>query len=114
MHDNYKEVNVATQQKDPESVLAMWKTALKIRQDHGDVLIHGQFEIVDCDNLNTFTYVKSYEGKQVLVALNFSDGEQSFDVSPALKGPKLKLLMSNVDQLGDQLSGWEARAYLIE
>jgi oligo-1,6-glucosidase len=114
VHDNYKEINVAAQQKDPESVLAMWKQVLKIRKEHGDVLIHGQFEIADFDNLNTFTYVKRYEGKRVLVVLNFSEGEQPFDIPQALKGSKMKLLMSNTDQLGERLSGWEARAYLLE
>lgn len=92
----------------------MWKSALKTRKKHSDILIHGQFEIMDFDNLNTFTYVKSYEGQRVLVVLNFSNGEQSFDVPPTLKSSKLALLMSNVDQLGETLSGWEARAYLVE
>lgn len=86
---------------------------MKVRKDHADVLIHGQFEIVDFENLNTFTYVKSYRGKRLLVALNFSDGEQSFCVPQALKASKLNLLLSNVDQPGDKLSGWEARAYIV-
>jgi oligo-1,6-glucosidase len=92
----------------------MWKRALKTRKQHSDVLIHGQFEIVDFDNLNTFTYVKRYEGKRVLVALNFSDGEQSLNIPPPMRGAKLNLLLSNVDRLGEKLSGWEARAYLVE
>jgi oligo-1,6-glucosidase len=53
VRDNY-EVNVAAQEKDPHSALAFWKKALKIRTEHADVLVHGQFELVDLENLNTF------------------------------------------------------------
>ena len=114
MHDNYKEINVAAQESDPESVLAMWKKVLKMRKKHADVLIHGQFEIHDMDNPNTFTYIKDYHGKRALIVLNFSDEEQDFMVPPQLGKPKLNLLMSNMDELQDKLSPWEARAYLLQ
>jgi oligo-1,6-glucosidase len=92
----------------------MWKRALKMRKEYADVLIHGQFEVYDWDNLNTFTYVKDYYGKRVLVVLAFSDEEEDFVVPPALRHCKLHLLISNVDKLQDKLSPWEARAYLVE
>lgn len=60
VRDNYKEVNVAAQEKDPHSVLAFWKKVLKIRKEHSDVLVHGQFELFDFENINTFTYVKDH------------------------------------------------------
>jgi alpha-glucosidase len=97
VHDNYKEVNVAAQQK-----------------EHDDILVHGQFEIFDIENLNTFAYLKDYEGKLAFAALNFSNEEQAFDIPLTLKDRKLNLLMKNVDGLGDKLSPWEGRAYLVE
>lgn len=65
MHDNYKEVNIAALQKEPESVLATWKQALRTRKEHL------RAEVYDFDYLNKFIYVESYGTKQVLVALNF-------------------------------------------
>jgi oligo-1,6-glucosidase len=114
VHDNYKEVNVAAQEKDPNSVLSMWKKVLKIRKEHDDILVHGHFELIDLENPNTFTYVKDYGGKMALVALNFTNEEQAFDVPSMLKGHYLHLLMLNVDSLGSKLSPWEGRAYLVE
>jgi oligo-1,6-glucosidase len=114
VHDNYKEVNIAAQEKDPNSVLTFWKKVLTIRKEHADVLVHGQFELFDYENLNTFWYVKDYQGKKLLVALNFSDEEQAFSVPPSVKDRKLNLLLANVDHLGSKLSPWEARAYLID
>jgi glycosidase len=67
VHDNYREVNVAAQEEDPNSVLAFWEMVLKIRKEHANDLVHGQFELFDYENLNTFTYVKDYRGKKVLV-----------------------------------------------
>lgn len=113
VHDNY-EANVVAQQNDSNSVFAMWKEVLKLRKEYGDVLIHGQFEVFDFENLYTFTYVKDYEGRIALVALNFSDEEQNFDIPSMLSGRKLDLLIANVDQLGNKLSPWEGRAYLID
>lgn len=92
----------------------MWKRALKLRKEHGDVLVHGQFEVDDFDNLNTFTYIKSFGEKRVLVALNFSDVEQPFVIPPGLQDSKPNLLLSNVDEIGANLSGWEARAYALD
>lgn len=114
VHDNYKEVNVAVQEKDPHSVLAFWKKMLNIRKEHSDVLVHGQFELSDYENLNTFTYVKDYQGKKVLVVLSFSDEEQAFAMPPSVNDRKLNLLIANEDSLGPKLSPWEARAYLVE
>jgi oligo-1,6-glucosidase len=114
VHDDYKDINVALQQNNPQSVLSMWKKVLKLRKEHAAVLIHGQFELHDGGNLSTFTFVKDYHGKRVLVALNFSDEEQGFEVPPALIDRKLRLLMSNIDQLQENLSAWEARVYLVE
>jgi oligo-1,6-glucosidase len=114
VHDNYEEVNIAAQEKDPHSVLAFWKKMLKLRKDHADVLVHGQFELFDYEDLNIFTYVKDYQGKKVLVALNFSDEEQAFAVPSSVEGRKLNLLIANFDDLRSKLSPWEARAYLVE
>jgi oligo-1,6-glucosidase len=87
---------------------------LKLRKEHGDVLVHGQFEVDDFDNLNTFTYIKSHGEKRVLVALNFSDVEQPFVIPLKLQDSQLSLLLSNVDKIGENLSSWEARAYTLD
>jgi alpha-glucosidase len=114
VHDNYTEVNVAAQEKDPKSVLSFWKEVIKLRREYADVLVHGQFELYEYEDLNTFTYVKDYRGKKVLVVLNFSNDEQVFSVPLSVKDQKLNLLISNVDHLGSELTPWEARAYLID
>ena len=113
VNDDYKEVNVAAQERSPDSVLNFWKQALKLRKEHANVLVHGLFEMFDHDNLKTFAYGKTYDGKKVFVVCNFSDDEQPFLTPEAYKGGEMKLLLSNVESLGENLSPWEARAYLV-
>ena len=47
VHDDYKEWNVAAQQKDGNSVLAFWTKMLKIRKQY-EALIYGK---IAADNL---------------------------------------------------------------
>jgi hypothetical protein len=56
--------------------------------------------------------VKSFEDTKILVALNFSSEEQDLEIPPSLKERTMELLVANVDQVQDELSAWEARAYL--
>ena len=112
VHDNYQEINVEAQERDPDSVLAMWKKILKLRKEHMDVLVHGQFEVHDYDNLSTFVYVKESAGKKVLVMLNFTDEEQPVNVPSSIQLQNLDLLIANVDHPGKKLTAWEGRVYI--
>jgi oligo-1,6-glucosidase len=112
VHDNYKEVNVAAAQKDPDSILATWKQMLRLRKQYRDVLVYGSFEIYNMEDPNVFSYVKSFEDTKILVALNFGSEEQDLEIPPSFKERTMELLVANVDQVQDELSAWEARAYL--
>lgn len=98
VHDNY-EVNVAAAQKDPDSILAMWKQMLRLRKQYRDVLVYGSFEICNMEDLNVFTYVKSFEYTEILVALNFSSEEQDLEIPPSFKERTMELLVASVDQV---------------
>lgn len=111
-HDLYKEINVASQVHDPESVLSFWKKMLKLRKEHKDLFIHGVFEGFDLNNSNTFVFGKKSEEKYAIVALNFTEKEQSFQ--PPIEG-ELQLLVSNLEGVGitsDRLMPFEGRIYL--
>ena len=72
VHDNYKEVNVMAAQKDPDSILVVWKHMLRLRKEHRDVLVYCRFEMYNMEHLSVFTYVKSFVDMKILVVLNFS------------------------------------------
>jgi len=114
VHDNYHELNVAQQEKDPNSPLNFWKKMLKIRKQYADLMVFGQFDIWDPFELDVFTFTKEQDGQTLLVFLSFSDHEQPLHYPHDLKGRPNELIVANVGTPGKYLSPWEARVYLYK
>jgi oligo-1,6-glucosidase len=70
VNQNYTTVNVAAEEKDPNSVLNYFRKMAKIRKNE-PVLIYGDFTLVDSENPNIFAYTRSLQGRTLLVMLNF-------------------------------------------
>lgn len=113
VHDAYKEINVAAQEKDEGSALNFWKRMLKLRKEYRELFVHGIFNPFDLDDENTFIFLKEFGNQRSLTVLNFSDAEQPF-VKPAEMQGKLELLVGNFEG-GEQeiLRPWEGRVYLV-
>jgi oligo-1,6-glucosidase len=86
VNGNYKTVNVAAQDKDPNSVLNYFRAMQKLRKEN-EVLIYGKYRLLDKDNPAVFAYTREWKGKKWLVLLNFKDKATSvktgFDLSKA-------------------------------
>jgi len=118
-HDLYPEINVAKQQAETDSVLNFWKRMIKLRKEHGDLFIYGNFEVFEPENEQTFVFAKKNGAEQAVVALNFTSEEQSV----ILPFDNLELQVSNYGSAG-QLNGmdshitekklrpWEGRLYM--
>ena len=81
---SYKTHNVASELKDPNSVLEFYKHLLALR--HGDrALLDGNYVPLNQNDANVISYLRQYKGESVLVALNMSGSEQkvAFDLKPA-------------------------------
>jgi alpha-glucosidase len=109
--DLYREINVKKQESDPESVLSFWKRVLLLRKEYRELFIHGAFEVVDFENLQTFCFVKSREEERALVALNFTSSPQP--LTQAGVAEQMRLLVSNypTSSLGT-LQPYEGRIYI--
>ncbi|KAA8649436.1 hypothetical protein EYZ11_008119 [Aspergillus tanneri] len=110
-HDGYRELNVRKQEDDPTSVLSFYKQVLQLRKEHRELFIHGAFDIVDYENPNAFTFVKSRGTKKALVVLNFTAIPQVFTQKDDAK--TMTLLVSNYFQSDEGiLQPFEGRIYL--
>ena len=79
---SYQTHNVASESKDPNSVLDLYKKVLALR--HSNLaLLEGSYTALNEDDPNVMSYLRSYKGKGVLVVLNMSATPQkaSFDLS---------------------------------
>lgn len=109
LNPNYKKINVAEQEQDPESVLSYYKklTALRRNPEYKETIVYGDFVpfMADEDRLMAF-YRK---GKKTLLILgNYRKEERELE----LPAPVKKLVLSNTEPriTGRKitLSGYEA------
>ena len=109
LNPNYKKINVAEQEKDPESVLSYYKklTALRKNPEYKETMVYGDFVpfMADEDRLMAF-YRKG--GKTLLILGNYRKEERELE----LPAPVKKLVLSNAEPriTGRKitLSGYEA------
>ncbi len=80
---SYQTHNVATESKDPNSILNLYKKVLALRHTN-QALLEGSYIALNEDDPNVMSYLRSYKGKAVLVALNMSASPQkaTFNLSP--------------------------------
>ena len=68
---SYKTHNVASELKDPNSVLNLYKKVLALRHTN-EALLEGSYTALNEDDPNVMSYLRSYKGTGVLVTLNMS------------------------------------------
>jgi alpha-glucosidase len=78
----YKTHNVATELKDPHSILSFYKQVLSLRHSN-PALLEGEYIALNEDDPNVMSYLRRYKDDAVLVVLNMSGNPQkaSFDLS---------------------------------
>jgi maltose alpha-D-glucosyltransferase/alpha-amylase len=72
----YRQVNVAAQQADPDSLLNWTKRLVRLRKAH-PVFGRGGFRFLLPENAHVLAYVRTVEGETVLVVGNLTDSEQT-------------------------------------
>ena len=79
---SYKTHNVESESKDPSSIFSLYKKVLALRHTN-EALLDGSYTALNEDDPNVMSYLRSYKGKAILVALNMSATPQKavFDLS---------------------------------
>lgn len=72
VNDNYKEINVASEEKDPSSVLNYFRKMVSLRKDN-PVLVYGDYRLLNPEDRQIYAYTRSMGDEKMLVLLNFSD-----------------------------------------
>ncbi len=82
VNPNYKEINVAAQQKNPKSILNHFREMVKLRRNN-DILVYGAYHVLDAANKEVYAYTRVMDGKKMLVLLNFTDHDSSIVLKEA-------------------------------
>ncbi|KAL5338421.1 glycoside hydrolase superfamily [Aspergillus crustosus] len=122
-HPLAKEINVAAQLDDPNSVLAYWRKMLAFRREHKDLLVYGDFRDIRPGDESLFIFVKeTSQTEKALVVLNFRTKDQGW-VKPSaeeLAVPEgsevtFELITSTHDKVeAESLAALEGRVYLVK
>lgn len=120
MNASYKEINAANQVGKPDSVFSYWANLLSLRKKHLDLLVYGDYTLVDDGNEDVFAYYRSYGEQRLLVVTNWRKEEKTFKVPEKLKLKKGDRLVGNYDETELEsrdevvLKPYEAFAWFVE
>jgi alpha-glucosidase len=82
---SYQSHNVASESKDPNSVLNLYKKVLALRHTN-PALLDGSYTALNEQDANVMSYLRSYKGQAVLVVLNMSSSPQKASFNLAAQG----------------------------
>jgi alpha-glucosidase len=79
---SYKTVNVASELKDPSSILSVYRSLLALRHQNR-ALLYGDYVALNENDANVLSYLRRYKNEAVLLVLNMSAEPQSvsFDLT---------------------------------
>ncbi len=88
VNQNYKEVNLAAQKKDPNSLFHFYRTLITFR-NNSMALQKGEIQFLDINNPQVLAFRRQYELEKLLIILNFSSRKQTAVLPSELSGLKL-------------------------
>ena len=77
IHDDYKEVNVEKESRDPDSVLSWYRTLAEIRQEHS-ALISGDWTEFMKDDPDIIAYTRKNDEEELYILINLSEKQRTF------------------------------------
>ncbi|WP_317166403.1 glycoside hydrolase family 13 protein [Yeosuana marina] len=79
VNKNYNQVNVASENKTPNSILNYFRKMVKLRKEN-PVLIYGAYHLLQAEHPNIYAYTRILNDKRMLILLNFSDHNSNINL----------------------------------
>lgn len=119
LNPNYKEINAKQAVEDENSIYQYYRKLIQLRKQY-PVIVHGSYCLLVPEDENIYVYTRTLESQKLLVILNFSESEQTFDVPADLQGKQSQVLISNYEGVKEglgksvSLRPYEAVVHLIQ
>ena len=118
VNENYRDVNVAKQEDDPESLLNFYRKLIRFRQDN-PVVLYGSYREYLPKDKKLYVYERAYEGVRLLVICSFSADQVRFDAPEGYELDRGLQVLGNYDlnfviANGFTTRPYELRVYLFE
>ena len=108
VNSNYKYINAKACLKDKNSIFYHYKKLIEIRKS-SDVIIYGDYKLLNPDDSNIFAYVRELNGERLLVVCNFYEKNVTFNFDKDKKASEV--LISNYNDSSLDISNLELRPY---
>ena len=95
VNPNYKEINVAQQLEDPNSIFYYYQKLIRLRKEK-DIIVYGGFEPLYRDDEQIFAYIRRQDQEKLLTVCNFSDKNAEMEIPEEFKGAEC--LITNLDR----------------
>ena len=118
INENYTEVNVEAQEKDPNSLLNFYRKLIAFRKGN-PLALYGDYREHDPKNKYFYTYERNYLDKKMLVICSFSAQQRRYDAPEGIRLKKGTLIFGNyeINQIienGFTARPYELRVYLFD
>ena len=111
VNQNYKDINVAQQAKDPDSILNFYRKAIKLRKEL-KVVRHGSYREHFAMDSKLYCYSRQCKRQRLLVLCSFSDKNMSLRIPEGFDLSKAELILQNYENPSDRLlQPYETRVY---
>ena len=114
VNPDYKEINVAEQEKDPDSILNFYKKLIRLRKEY-PIIVYGSYKMLYPTHETAFVYERTQDNEKLLIVCNFSAEGQELEAPKEFVENAAELLISNypVAEISEKLSlrPYEARVY---
>ena len=94
INPNYKTVNAAEEEKDPDSILNFYRKCLRLRKSES-ALLSGSYREYARLRRHIYVYERQYQSEKVLVICSFSKREESFRLPEVYREKNTVLLLDN-------------------
>ena len=118
VNENYRTINAAAQEQDPNSLLNFYRRLLRFRKEHPVVLWGDYVELLPKDR-QLYVYERNLGGKKLLVICSFTAQQVRFEAPAGIRLEEKALALGNYEHNfvianGFTTRPYELRVYLFE
>ena len=110
VNENYKDVNVASQEDDPHSVLNFYRKAIALRKELSCVK-NGNYTEYNKLSSSLYTYAREDDKQKILVVCSYTEKEVAFKAPKGVELSSARLILQNYTTAGDTMKPYEVRVY---
>ena len=110
VNENYKDINAAQQEDDPNSLLNFYRAILKFKKET-PVAVWGDYKEYFPKDKNFYVYAREYEGKRLLVICSFTKKALRFEAPEDFDLYAGQVVFSNYESNFVIMNGFTSRPY---